>query len=98
VCVSCNIPRRAGSFGSFRGVEGFYIAGGALAAWALIVTAIGVTREDFPRTPGATRLVGAISIVLVMSAIGLAIYLSANEEEHEPEGGEEAAALANGLS
>ena len=74
-------------------MEGFYIAGGILAAWALIVTAIGVTREDFPRTPGATRLVGAISIVLVVTAIGLAIYLSANEE-HEPEGGGESAALS----
>ena len=74
-------------------MEGFYIAGGALAAWALIVTAIGVTKEDFPRTRGAARLVGAISIVLVVTAIGLAIYLSANEE-HEPEGGGESAALS----
>jgi hypothetical protein len=76
-------------------VEAFYIAGGVLAAWALIVTAIGVTREDFPRTTGATRIVGAISIVLVVTAIGLAIYLSATEEEHEA-GGEEAAALVPG--
>jgi hypothetical protein len=76
-------------------MEGFYIAGGVLAAWALIVTAIGVTREDFPRTPGATRIVGAISVVLVITAIGLAIYLSATEE-HEPGGAEESAALAPG--
>jgi len=74
-------------------VEGFYIAGGALATWALIVTAIGVTKEDFPGTPGATRLVGAISLVLVVTAIGLAIYLSANEED-EPSGGGEHAALS----
>jgi hypothetical protein len=72
-------------------VEGFYVAGGLLAAWALIVTAIGVRREDFPATPGATRLVGAISVVLVVAAIGLAIYLSATQE-HES-GGEEHAAL-----
>ena len=77
-------------------MEGFYIAGGTLAAWALIVTTIGVTREDFPRTPGATRLVGAISIVLVATAIGLAIYLSANEE-HEKSGGGEHAALYPGV-
>jgi hypothetical protein len=64
-------------------VEGFYIAGGALAVWALIVSALGVVREDFPSTPGATRLVGAISIVLVIAAIGSAIYFSATEE-HEP--------------
>jgi hypothetical protein len=73
-------------------VEPFYFAGGALAAWALLVSALGVMREDFPGTPGATRLVGAISVVLVVTAIGLAIYLSATEEE-EPEGGEEHAAL-----
>ena len=77
-------------------MEGFYIAGGVLVAWAAILTAIGVTRENFPSTPGATRAVGAISIVLVATTIGLAIYLSANEEEEES-GGEEAAALVTGL-
>ena len=38
-----------------------------------------------PSTRAATRLVGAISIVLVVGAIGTAIYLSATEE-HEPKG------------
>jgi len=66
-------------------VEGFYFVGGALAAWALLVSALGVMREDFPSTRAATRLVGAISVVLVVAAIGTAIYLSATEE-HEPEG------------
>ena len=83
--------RGAECFGSFRAVEPFYVAGGLLAAWALIVTAIGVRSEDFPATPGATRLVGAISIVLVVTAIGLAIYLSATEDEEKS--GEEHAAL-----
>jgi hypothetical protein len=82
--------RRGEPFGSFRAVEGFYFAGGALAAWALIVSALGVMREDFPSTRNATRLVGAISVVLVVGAIGTAIYLSATEE-HEPKGGHAAA-------
>ena len=72
-------------------MEGYYIAAGTLAAWAVIVTAIGVRSEDFPATRGATRLVAAISIVLVVATIGLAIYLSATEE-HE-KGGEKHAAL-----
>ena len=80
-----NRGRRGEPFGSFRGVEGFYFAGGALAVWALIVSALGVMREDFPSTRAATRLVGAISIVLVLGAVGSAIYLSATEE-HEPKG------------
>ena len=66
-------------------MTGFYIAGIVLAAWALLVSALGVMRENFPATPGATRLVGVISVVLVVAAIGSAIYLSATEE-HEPKG------------
>jgi hypothetical protein len=85
-----NRGRRGAPFGSFRAVEGFYFAGGALAAWALIVSALGVMREDFPSTRNATRLVGAISVVLVVTAIGTAVYLSATEE-HEPKGGQAAA-------
>jgi hypothetical protein len=75
-------------------VEPFYFAGGALAVWALVVSALGVMREDFPSGRGAARLVGGISVILVLTAIGLAIYLSATEE-HE-KGGEEHAALVPG--
>jgi hypothetical protein len=85
VASESNRGRRGAPFGSFQSVEGFYFVGGALAAWALLVSALGVMREDFPSTPGATRLVGAISVVLVIGAIGTAIYLSATEE-HEPKG------------
>ena len=71
-------------------MEGYYIAAGAAAVWAVILTAIGVRNESFPATRGATRLVAAISIVLVVATIGLAIYLSATEE-HEKGGAEHAA-------
>jgi hypothetical protein len=76
-------------------VEPFYFAGGTLAVWALLDTAIGVRREDFPSTPRSTRIVGAISVVLVVTTIGLAIYLSATEEEDEG-GGEHAALFLEG--
>jgi hypothetical protein len=66
-------------------VTGFYIAGCVLAVWALLVSALGVMREDFPSSAGASRLVGAISVLLVVAAIGTAIYLSATED-HEPKG------------
>jgi hypothetical protein len=72
-------------------VEGFYVAGGILAGWALLVSFLGIVREHFPATPGATRLVGAISIVLVIAAIGTAVYFSATEEHDEPSGEEHAA-------
>ena len=69
----------------------FYVCGVVLACWALLVTFIGVTRDGFPASPGAERLVGLISFVLVALAIGTAIYGAANEEEEEGDEGGEAA-------
>ena len=44
----------------------FYIAGGLLALWAVIVAAIGLSRPEFPDKPGAARGVMAISAFLVV--------------------------------
>ena len=86
-CPSATAARRRAvrGCGIFRPVTGFYIAGGVLAGWALLVSALGVMREDFPGSDGSARLVAAISILLVVAAVGSAIYLSATEE-HEPKG------------
>jgi hypothetical protein len=69
-------------------VNAFHVCGALFAIWALVVSFLGITRESFPSTDGAARLVGLISIVLCVAAIGTAIYTSATEEEEE--GGEEA--------
>jgi hypothetical protein len=75
-------------------VNAFHFCGIAFAAWALSVSFLGITRENFPGSPGAARAVGAISIVLAVAAIGTGIYTSATEEEDE--GGEEAALILPG--
>lgn len=74
-------------------MNAFHLLGGLLALWALLVSFLGITRESFPATRAAERLVIAISVVLVVSAIAAAILTSAleAEEEEAPEG--EAAAL-----
>lgn len=72
-------------------MNAFHVIGGLLAVWALVVSFLGVTRERFPGTKSAERLVTAISVVLVLAAISAALITSATEEEEEPEGGEEAA-------
>jgi hypothetical protein len=52
----------------------FYICGGALAAWALIVSAIGIrAHETFPPTEGAKRGVIAISLTLTVLAMASAV-------------------------
>jgi hypothetical protein len=67
-------------------VNAFHVCGAILAAWAVVVSILGITRENFPGTAGAARLIGSISVILVAAAIGTAIYTSATEEH---EGGEE---------
>jgi formate-dependent nitrite reductase membrane component NrfD len=66
-------------------VNAFHVCGGLLALWALVVSYLGVTRENFPATDRAMRLVGAVSVVLVMLAIASAIYTGATEKK-EPTG------------
>jgi plastocyanin len=52
----------------------FYIAGGLLAAWAIVISlGIGLRLPDFPRGLGGQRVVMAISIVLVAGAISTAV-------------------------
>jgi hypothetical protein len=51
----------------------FYLAGGALAAWAVILAAVGLTRPEFPGSDGAARGVMAISTLLVIAAMAAAV-------------------------
>ncbi len=51
----------------------FYLLGGLLAAWAVLVSVIGLTRPGFPGSDTAARAVYAISAVLMIGAIGSAI-------------------------
>jgi hypothetical protein len=54
----------------------FYLAGGALALWAVILAGIGLTRPAFPYNIRGQRGVIAISLVLVVIAIAMAIITS----------------------
>jgi len=70
----------------------FHIAGGVLALWAVVVTALGLAKHSFPGPRGA-RIVIAISALLVAATIAAAVLSSAEEqEEGEGEHGDDAAA------
>ncbi|HEX4010381.1 MAG TPA: hypothetical protein VHX62_10250 [Solirubrobacteraceae bacterium] len=55
----------------------FYIAGGALAIWAVVLSSIGLTRPSFPYNIRGQRTVVAITFVIVVVAIAMAIHTSA---------------------
>ena len=51
----------------------FYVAGGVLAVWAVVLSAMGLRQPDFPGNAGASRGVMAISAVLVVPAMATAV-------------------------
>jgi uncharacterized cupredoxin-like copper-binding protein len=55
----------------------YYIAGGVLVGWALIVSmGIGMRNPSFPSTLGGQRTVMAISAVLVLATVSMAVVTS----------------------
>jgi hypothetical protein len=54
----------------------FYIGGGILALWAVILGFIGLRSESFPATKGAARGVMGISALLVVVALATALITS----------------------
>jgi hypothetical protein len=54
----------------------FYLAGGILAAWAVALAFVGLTRPAFPYNARGQRGVMLISFVLVVIAIAMAIATS----------------------
>jgi uncharacterized cupredoxin-like copper-binding protein len=60
----------------------FYIAGGVLVAWALIVSmGIGMRNVSFPATVAAERTVMGITAVLVLVAVSMAVVTSGGSSE-----------------
>jgi len=55
----------------------FYIAGGILVIWALALAAVGLTRPSFPGSERGARGVMAVSFVLMIFAMAMAVVTSA---------------------
>jgi hypothetical protein len=51
----------------------FYIAGGLLALWAVVLAAIGLTQPTFPYNDRGARGVMLLSFVLIVIAIGAGV-------------------------
>jgi hypothetical protein len=51
----------------------FYVAGGVLAAWAVLIGVIGVTRPAFPNGEAGGRLVMGVTFVLMVAAMASAV-------------------------
>jgi hypothetical protein len=66
----------------------FYIAGGALVVWAVILSmALGMRRPEFPGSAMGERVVIAITIVLVLAAASMAVATSGTSAKAASPGG-----------
>ncbi|HEX4805637.1 MAG TPA: hypothetical protein VFU94_07030 [Conexibacter sp.] len=54
----------------------FYLAGGALACWAVLIGVIGITSPTFPRSNADARAVMLVSGVLMAAAMATAVIVS----------------------
>jgi plastocyanin len=61
----------------------FYVAGGLLAGWAVLLGAFGITHPDFPGSTAASRLVMLTSAVLVAGAVTTAVTTAGEEAPTE---------------
>lgn len=74
-------------------INAFHIVGGALALWAVVISALGVLNHDFP-PKGLEKVIMGVSAILVAGAIASAIAVSG--EEKPKSGGEKATSAAPG--
>ena len=54
----------------------FYVLGGAAAAWAIVLFALGMRSESFPGSRAAQRGVIAISVLVVLGAMVSSVLTS----------------------
>jgi len=60
----------------------FYIAGGVLVVWALSISlGVGMRNPAFPANLGQQRLVMAVTVVLVLFAISMAVVTAGGEKQ-----------------
>ena len=67
-------------------MNAYHVSGFLFALWAVVVSFLGITRERFPASKGAARVVILISLLLMLATVGTAVYTGAHHEEDHPEG------------
>ena len=58
----------------------FYVAAGALAAWAVLIGFIGIRSNNFPEAIGGFKVVGGVTILLVGTTMSMAIFTAEKPE------------------
>jgi plastocyanin len=90
------VASAASVFASAPNKVPFYVAGGLLACWAVLVAITGITHHDFPGSAGRARLVMLTSTVLVAATLTAAVVTGGGESEER--GAQDGAARSAGAA
>jgi plastocyanin len=74
-----DVASAAWVFASATSKVPFYVAGGLLAFWAVVVAVTGITHPDFPGSGGRARVVMLMSALLVAATVTTALATSGPE-------------------
>jgi hypothetical protein len=66
----------AAAEGAKRSEAPFFIAGGAFAIFAVLISIVGIRKPDFPTNAGAARGVMALGVLLMLGAMSAIVYVS----------------------
>jgi hypothetical protein len=69
-------------FNAFHGI------GIAFTVWAVVLAALGMMSDDFPRSGGVQRAIVVISALLLVGTVGAAIATSEKHGAHESSHGD----------
>jgi hypothetical protein len=71
--------------GAEKSKVAFYVAGGVLVLWALFVSLVlGIRKPEFPSGPTGERVVIAITAVLVVAAMSMAVITASQPSKSAP--------------
>ena len=71
------------AFARVAAVNAYYVCGVLFAAWAVILSFVGITRETSPPHPEPSGRLRVVSVLLAVATIGSAIYTGATEDKDE---------------
>jgi hypothetical protein len=54
----------------------FFVMGGLFATFAVLISVFGFKRPEFPGDGGAARAVMSVGVVLMLGAVGSAVYVA----------------------
>ena len=76
ILAAAEAAAEAGAEEEHKSEAPFFFIGGALAAFAIVISVIGFKKPDFPGTAGAARGVMTLGLALTLATMASIVYVA----------------------